>query len=122
MEGDLPRDKDALTATEEARVVAKEAMHKAKSEAARLEVDWTSLLLELGTVKVEVSSLLSQAGKGKETMEEEYQKALDVIFAYGYECCVVKHNIYGDHPEVLEGMLVSSDPLSPPTRCLLTSQ
>ena len=34
MEGDLARDKDALTAAEEARVVAKEDMRKAKSEAA----------------------------------------------------------------------------------------
>ena len=50
--------------------------------------------------KDEVSSLQSEAGKDKEAMEEEYQKALEVIFSYGYGCCVFKHNIYGDHPEV----------------------
>ena len=29
---------------------------------------------------------------------------MEVIFAYGYLCCVFKHNICGDHPEVPEGM------------------
>ena len=31
-----------------------------------------------------MSSLQSQADKDKEAMEEEYYKALQVIFAYGY--------------------------------------
>ena len=74
-----------------------------------------SLLLELGMVKDEVSSLQSQAGKDKEAMEEEYQKAPKVIFAYGYGCCVFKHNIYEDRPEVLEGMPYFANP------CLLSS-
>ena len=67
-------------------MVVEEVRRKAESEVARLEVDWTSLLLELGTVKDEVSSLQSQAGRDKEAMEEEYHKALEVIFAYEYEC------------------------------------
>ena len=46
-------------------------------------------------------------------MDEEYQKALEVIFAYWYECCVFKHNIYGDRLEVPEGMPDSPDPLPP---------
>ena len=58
-EGDLARVKDALAVTEEASVVAKEARHKADAEATCLEVDQTSLLLELGTTKDEVSSLQS---------------------------------------------------------------
>ena len=44
-------------------------------------------------------------------MEEEYQKALEVIFAYGYGCCMFKHNIYGDHPKVPKGMPDFIDPL-----------
>ena len=36
----------------------------------------------------EVSSLHSQASKDKEVVEEDYQKALEVIFAYGYGCFV----------------------------------
>ena len=34
-----------------------------------------------------------------------------MIFAYRYGCCVFKHNICGDCPEVLERMLDSTDPL-----------
>ena len=45
-------------------------------------------------------------------MEEEYHKALEVIFSYWYRCCLFKHNIYGDHPEVPEGMFDSANPLS----------
>ena len=40
-----------------------------------------------------MSSLQSQANKDQEAMKEEYHKALEVIFAYGYGCCVFKHNI-----------------------------
>ena len=90
-----------------------EARRKAKAKAARLEVERTSLLLEIGAAKDEVSSLHSQAGKDKEAMKEDYQKALEVIFAYGYECCVFKHNICGDQPEVPDSMLDSSDLLPP---------
>ena len=46
-------------------------------------------------------------------MEEEYQNTLEVIFSYGYGCCVFKHNICGDHPEVPDGMPDPADPLPP---------
>ena len=36
-----------------------------------------------------------------------------MIFAYGYGCCVFKHNICGDHPELPDGMPDFSDPLPP---------
>ena len=36
-----------------------------------------------------------------------------MIFAYGYKCCAFKHNICGDHSEVLDGMLDSFVPLPP---------
>ena len=104
-----------MAAIEEAKAVAEEAKRKAEFEVALLEVDWKSLMLELGTVKDEVSSLQSQADKDKEAMEKEYWKALKVKFAYGYGCCVFKHNIYGDHPKVPNGMPKSAD------HCLLSS-
>ena len=34
---------------------------------------------------------------------------MEVIFAYGYECCVFEHNICGDSPEVLKGMSDSAE-------------
>ena len=46
-------------ATEEARAIAEEAKSKAEAEAARHEVEHTSLLLEIGAAKDEVSSLYS---------------------------------------------------------------
>ena len=60
-----------------------------------------------------MSSLHSQAGKEKEVMEEDYHKTLELIFVYDYGCCMLKHKICGDQPEVLDGMPDSSDPLSP---------
>ena len=68
-----------------------------------------SLLLERGAEKDEVSSLQSQAGKYKEAMEEDYQKALEVIFAYNYGCCKLKDNIYGSQPEYPDDMPDSFD-------------
>ena len=98
--------KEEKEATEEAR-------HKAEAEVAHLEVERTSLLLEIGAAKDEISSLHSQAGKDKEPMEEDYQKALEVIFSYGSECCYFKHNIYGDQTEVPDSMPNSLDLLLP---------
>ena len=108
--GDLARVKDALAAMEEARVIAEKARCKAKSEAVRLEVDQTSLLLDLGATKDEVSSLQSQASKDKEAMEEEYHGG---DFFLWVRVCVFKHNICEDPPKVLEGMPDSSDSLPP---------
>ena len=70
-----------------------EGRRKAEARITRLEVEQTSLLLKLGATKEEVFSLHSQVGRDKEAMEKEYQKALEVIFAYGYGCYVFKHNI-----------------------------
>ena len=103
-EDNLGRVRDALA-------VAKEAKRKAEVQIDCLEVEQMSLLLELWVEKDEVSSLQSQAGKDKEAMEEDYQKALEVIFAYGYECSMFKHNICESQLEVPEGMPDSSNPL-----------
>ena len=72
-----------------------------------------SLMLEIWVAKDKVSSLHSKVGKDKEAMEEDYQKALEVIFAYSYECCVFKHNIRRDQPKVPDGMPDSFDSFSP---------
>ena len=89
----------------------KEARRKVEAEVASLKVEQTSILLEIRAAKDEVSSLHSQAGKDKEAMEEDYQKDLQLIFAYGYEFCMLKHNIYRDQPKVPNDMPDSFDPL-----------
>ena len=104
-----------MTRVKDALVVAKEAKSKAKAEVAPLEGEWTSLLMEVRVTKDEVSSLQSQAGKDKAALEEDYQTAMELIFAYGYECCMFKHNICGDQPEVPDGMPDSSNPY--PLKC-----
>ena len=53
-------------------MITEDAKFKAEVETTRLEVEWTSLLLELGATKNKVSSLHFQAGKDKEAMEEDY--------------------------------------------------
>ena len=57
-----------------------------------------------------MSSLHSQAVKGKEAMVEDYQKAFEQIFAYGYGCRVFKHGIHGDRPKIPDGMPDSTNP------------
>ena len=91
VEDDLVRALKALATTEEDR-------HRSETEIACLVVKRTSLLLKLEASKDKVSSLHSQVGKDKETMEEDYQKALELIFAYGYRRCAFKHSICEDQP------------------------
>ena len=100
-----------MAKVQDALAVGEEARRKAWAQAARLKVEQTSLLVEIEAAKDEVSSLYSHVGKDKEAMEEEYQKSLEPIFACGYGCYVFKHNIYGDQPEVPDGMPNSSSPL-----------
>ena len=102
-----------MARVQDALAVARETRRKTEAEDGRLDVELTSLLLEIRAARDELSSLHSQAGKDKEAMKEDYQKALELIFAYGYKCCVFKHNICGNHPEVLDGMPDSSNPLPP---------
>ena len=66
------RAEDNLARVQEALVIAEVARRKAKAKVSCLEVERTSLLLEVRVTKDEVSSLLSQAGKDKAAMEEDY--------------------------------------------------
>ena len=63
---------DARARAEEDLEAAEEGRHKAEAETTHLEVEQTSLLLELKDTKDELTFLNSQAGRDKEAMEEEY--------------------------------------------------
>ena len=65
------RVEDDLARVREALVVAEKARRKAWAEASHLKVERTSLLLELGAAKDDISSFHSQAGKDKEDMKED---------------------------------------------------
>ena len=84
------RAKEDLARVQEALVATEEGSHKAKAKIAHLEVERTSLLLELGATKDEVPSLYSEAGRDKEAIEAEYHKALEVIFSYGVRVLCVQ--------------------------------
>ena len=103
------RVEDDLARVQEALAIAEEARRKVEAETSHLKIKRMSLLLELGVAKNEVSSIHSQVGKDKEAMDEDHQKALKLIFAYGYQCCVFKHNTCRDQPEVSNGMPYFSD-------------
>ena len=66
------RAEDDLAQTQGALAAVEEAKRKDEAESSLLEVERTSLLLEIGATKDEVCSLQSQAGKDKEVMEEDY--------------------------------------------------
>ena len=66
------RDENDLAGTQEALAAAEDDRRKEEAGTARLEVELTSLHLELKATKDEVSSLHSQDGREKEAMEEDY--------------------------------------------------
>ena len=70
--GARERAQDDLARVRDALAVAEEAKRKTEAKTARLEVERTSLLLELEAAKDEVSFLQSQASKNKKSMEEDY--------------------------------------------------
>ena len=105
------RAEDELARMLDAMANAEEDGRGPEAEVACLTVERTSFLLELQAFKDEVLSFHSQAVKDNEAMVEDYQKALEQIFAYGYGCCVFKHGIRGDRPRILDGMPDSTDPL-----------
>ena len=105
-EDDLIRARDALPAMEEDE-------RWLEAEVACLTVEQTTLLLELKASRDEVSAFHSQAGKDKKAMVEDYQKALEQIFTYGYKCYAFKHSIRSDRPRIPNGMLDSAHPLPP---------
>ena len=92
-------------------VVAEEGGRRSEAEFARVEDERRSLLLDLEASKGEVSSLHARAGKDREDMVRDYQGYLELIFAYGYGCCVFKNNICGDRSKISDGMSDSANPL-----------
>ena len=107
------RAEDDLTRARDALVAVKEDGRWLEAKVAHLTVEQTSFLLDLEASRDEVSTLHSQEGKDKEAMVEDYQKALEQIFTYGYGCCAFKHSIRGDRPRIPNGMLDSAHPLPP---------
>ena len=106
MESELDVDQQALAASGEACRMADE-------EASCLTNERVSLLVELGANKDELSAFRVEVAKEKKVFEAEYDAGFEVIFNYGYDCCVFAHNIYGSKHGIPNGMPGTSQPLSP---------
>ena len=112
MESELTRVQLALAVAESARLKVEsereaaqkalslpgEACIKAEEENNRLTDEWLSLILELGTIKVDLAALREKAVADREAMEAEFDARGDTLFNYGYGCCVFTHNICESKP------------------------
>ena len=90
----------ALLRTEFERGVAQESLSmvgeactKAEEENNRLTNKRLSLILDLGTIMDDFSAFREKAVADREAMEAEFDASNDVLFNYGYGCCVFTHNI-----------------------------
>ena len=69
--------------------------------------------MELGTIKDDFAAFREKAVTDRETREAEFDASSNTLFNYDYGCCVFTHNIYGSKPQILDGMLDPSVPLTP---------
>ena len=98
--------------SQEALAVAGEACSKAEEKNSRLADERLSLVMELGTIKDDFAVFREKVVADRETMEAEFDASGDMLFNYGYGCCLFTHNICGSKPQIPDGM---SDPLVPLT-------
>ena len=98
---------------QEALAVAGEACRKAKEENSSLADERLALVMELGTIKDDFTAFWEKVVANRETMEAELDASGDTLFNYGYGCCVFTHNICESKPQIPDGMLDPSVPLTP---------
>ena len=89
-----------------------EACKKAEEENSQLAEEKLALIIELGAVKDDFTAFREKAATEKEMMEAAFDSSGDTIFNYGYGCCAFTHNICGSKPEIPNGMLNPSVPLT----------
>ena len=126
VETELARVQRALGLAEEARRKAEfdrgaaqevlaatgEACKKAEEENSQLVEEKLALVIELGSVKDDFAAFREKAAAEKEMLAVAFDSSGDTLFNYGYGCCAFAHNICGSKPEITEGMLNSSVPLT----------
>ena len=102
-----------LNVAQQALADSGEACRTAKEEASRLTDERVSLLVEIGARKDEFSAFCAEVAKEKKALEAEYDVGFEAIFNYEYGCSTFEHNIYGSKPKIPDGMLGTSEPLTP---------
>ena len=126
IESELARVQRALALAEEARrraefkhgaarealAAAGEACKKAKEENGCLADEKLAMVIKLGAVNDEFATFREKAVVDKETMEAKFDSSDDTLFNYGYGCCTFTYNICGSKPQIPDGMLNPSVPLT----------
>ena len=119
IESELTRVQRALVLTEEARWraefehgAAQEALKKAEEENDHLADEKVALIIELGALKDDFAAFRDKAVADKEAIEAEFDSSGNTLFNYGYGCCAFTYNICGSKPQILDGMLNPSIPLT----------
>ena len=79
---------------QEALSMAGEGCTKAEEENIRLTDERLSLILELRTIKDDFSALRKKALTDREAMEAKLDASSDVLFNYGYGCCVFTQHMW----------------------------
>ena len=112
-EGVRLKAESELDSIQQALAAAREACRKAEEETCRLTDERLSLIMELGAGKEELATFQAKAIEERKAMEEKFDASSDVIFNYGYGCCVFTHNICWSKPMIPTGMPDKSKPLPP---------
>ena len=99
-------------AAREALAAAGEACKKAEEENGRLVDEKLTLVIELGALKDDFAAFRDKAVANRETMEAEFDSSGDTLFNYSYDCCAFTYNICGSKPQIPNGMLNPSFPLT----------
>ena len=89
-----------------------EACRKAEEENDRLTDKRLALIMEPGTINDDFAAFREKVVTDRETMEAEFDASGDMLFNYGYGCCVFTHNIRGNKPQIQDGMSDPSVPLT----------
>ena len=102
-----------LDVARQALAVSGEACRTTEKEVSILTDERVSLLVELGASKDELSTFRLEAVKEKKALEVEYDTGFEAIFNYEYGCCAFAQNICGSKPKIPDGMLGTTEPLTP---------
>ena len=94
-------------------MVAKEAHQRVEEESGRLTDERLSVLMELGPTKDDFAAFRDKSSAERSALEVDFDASSDMIFNYGYGCCVYEHDIHGSKPKIPSGMPDTSTPLTP---------
>ena len=82
-----------LNETDEEKQVAKVETRRMGEEKEAAEAKWKNTEHEMDQLKKELEELWAGFTTEKNELEKDYQKQVDEIFFFGYQCCMRKNDI-----------------------------